>query len=203
VEVIVGSQDIGTGTRTVLAQIAAEELRIPTDKVIVRLGDTAEGPYDPVSWGSMTVSSVGPAVRQAARDTYHQIQNIVGDYLGVPSEEIEIKDENIYRRNNSRSPVKLSDIFKDIGDFTILGKGSREPNQTESEIRTFGAQFADVEIDILTGEVNVLKIITVHDFGRVMNPLGSRSQAEGAVIQGIGYGLSEIWQRMRIINPKD
>ena len=64
VEVITGSQDIGTGTRTVMAQIAAEELGLKPEEVTVHLGDTETGPYDPVSWGSMTISSVG---RQSAR----------------------------------------------------------------------------------------------------------------------------------------
>lgn len=191
IEVIIGSQDIGTGTRTVLAQIAAEELGCNIDNIVVRLGDTAGGPYDPVSWGSMTISSVGPAVRQAAIDARNQLTEITADFLGISPNEMEIKEGNILIKGKRRSPIKLIDVLGETGEFTILGKGSREPNQTDSEVRTFGAQFADVEVDVLTGEVNVLKMVTVHDVGRVMNPLGAGNQAEGALIQGIGYGLSE------------
>ena len=93
--------------------------------------------------------------------------------------------------------MKINDIVEKIGEFTILGKGSREPNHEDIELRTFGAQFAEVEVDMITGEVKVLRVVTVHDFGRVMNPLGSRNQAEGAVIQGIGYALTE----ERIVDP--
>jgi xanthine dehydrogenase YagR molybdenum-binding subunit len=87
--------------------------------------------------------------------------------------------------------LRLSELTNEVGDITILGRGSREPNRLDVNVRTFGAQFADVEVDINTGEVKVLKMATVHDFGRVINPLGSRSQAEGAIIQGIGFALTE------------
>jgi xanthine dehydrogenase YagR molybdenum-binding subunit len=190
-EVMTGSQEIGTGTKTVFAQIAAEELGLGPEWITVHVGDTARGPYDPVSWGSMTVSSVGPAIRQAAIDAHHQLRQITADLLDVPSNQIEIRDGNVYVRDDSKPRMKLSDLSQEIGDFTILGKGCREPNQTEASVRTFGAQFAEVEVDTATGEVKVLRVVSAHDFGRVMNPLGSRSQVEGGVIQGIGYALTE------------
>ncbi len=190
-EVITGSQDIGTGTRTVMAQIAAEELGLDINKVSVHLGDTAKGPYDPVSWGSMTVSSVGPAVRQAAIDARNQLRDICAGYLDIPANETIIRNGQVYVREEKTASHSLKDILEDIGDLTILGKGAREPNKTDKDVRTFGAQFADVEVDTLTGEASVLNMVTVHDNGRVMNPLGSQSQAEGALIQGIGYALFE------------
>jgi CO/xanthine dehydrogenase Mo-binding subunit len=188
-EVIVGSQDIGTGTKTVFAQIAAEELGVSPEEVTVRLGDTLTGPYDPVSWGSMTVSSVGPAIRQAAIDVRNQVREIASEFLNVPSSQVELKEGQIYVKDKPR--LKLNDLTGEIGDVTILGKGSREPNQTDFKVRTFGAQFAEVEVDTLTGEVKVLHIVTVHDFGRVINPLGGRNQAEGAMVQGTGFALTE------------
>lgn len=191
IEVITSSQDIGTGTRTVFAQIAAEELGIDPSKIAVRIGDTSQGPYDPVSWGSMTVSSVGPAIRQAALDLRNQLHQISAGFLNVPESDLMIKGEAVYVHGESQPRISLSDLAGEIGDITLLGKGSREPNQTAAAVRTFGAQFADVEVNTLTGEINVLNIVTVHDFGRVINPLGARSQAEGAVIQGIGYALTE------------
>jgi len=191
VEVITGSQDIGTGTRTVMAQIAAEELGMEPDKIVVRLGDTGNGPYDPVSWGSMTVSSVGPAVRQAAIDARNQLKDIVAGFLNKPIGSIRLKDGQIYTNGDSHLRVKTSEIVEQAGEFTIIGKGAREPNHSNVDLRTFGAQFADVEVDVTTGEVKVHKIVTVHDFGRVINRLGSQNQAEGAVVQGIGFALTE------------
>jgi CO/xanthine dehydrogenase Mo-binding subunit len=191
VEVITGSQDIGTGTRTVMAQIAAEELGIRASHVTVRLGDTAGGPYDPVSWGSMTVSSVGPAVRQAAIDARNQLRDISSGFLDIPAERLEIRDGAVFVKGEAKPRQRIREITEEIGELTILGKGSREPNREDVELRTFGSQFASVEVDLNTGEVKVLKMVTVHDFGRVINPLGSRSHAEGAIIQGIGYALTE------------
>jgi xanthine dehydrogenase YagR molybdenum-binding subunit len=188
-EVLTGSQDIGTGTRTVFAQIAAEELGLSPEQIAVHVGDTAVGPYDPVSWGSMTVSSVGPAVRQAAIDAYDQLRRIAADFLEVQADRVEIRQGNIYVQGALRKALK--GVLSEIGDFTILGKGSREPNQTSLDVATFGAQFAEVEVDTVTGEVRVLRVVTTHDFGRVMNPLGGRSQVEGAIVQGIGYALTE------------
>jgi CO/xanthine dehydrogenase Mo-binding subunit len=197
VEVITGSQDIGTGTRTVFAQIAAEELGLKPEEVIVRIGDTARGPYDPVSWGSMTVSSVGPAVRQAAIDARNQLYEVVGGILGIPPEHVSIKSGSVYVKDESKARTSTSELFEQLGEFTILGKGARGPNRADSALRTFGAQFADVEVNTLTGKVTVNKLITVHDVGRVMNHLGASNQVEGAVIQGIGYALTE----ERVIDP--
>jgi xanthine dehydrogenase YagR molybdenum-binding subunit len=189
--VIVGSQDIGTGTKTVFAQIAAEELGMPLERVTVRLGDSATGPYAPVSWGSMTVSSVGPAIRQAAADARQQLCEIAAGLLDVPADQVAIRDGSVYLRNESQPRLKVSDIIGRIDQFTVLGKGARGPNPGDVQLRTFGAQFAEVEVDTLTGDVRVLRVVTVHDIGRVMNPLGAGGQCEGAVIQGIGYALTE------------
>lgn len=196
-EVITGSQDIGTGTRTVFAQITAEELGLEPDQIVVRVGDTAQGPYDPVSWGSMTVSSVGPAVRQAAIDVRNQLHEIVGSLLNVPAEQLQIRNGNVYVQGETKPRASLSNVFRQLGEFTLLGKGARGPNPTNLALRTFGAQFAEVEVDTLTGEVRVLRLVTVHDVGRVVNKLGAANQAEGAVIQGIGYALTE----ERVIDP--
>ncbi len=190
-EVVTGSQDIGTGTRTVLAQIAAEELGLGPGQVVVRVGDTGRGPYDPVSWGSMTVSSVGPAVRQAAIDARNQLHEIFGEFLDVPADDVKIRNGGIYVRDEKRPRAGVKDVFGEFGQFTILGRGARGENPPDLAVRTFGAQFAEVEVNTLTGEVSVLRMVTVTDNGRVMNELGASSQVTGAVVQGIGYALTE------------
>ena len=191
VEVITGSQDVGTGTRTVHAQIAAEELGIDPSRVIVRIGDTAVGPYDPVSWGSKTVSSVGPAVRQAAIDARLQLYQVIAGYIHEAPDRVRVDKGMVYLAGEAEPRIALEEVLDNIGEFTILGRGARGPNSSELAVRTFGAQFAEVEVDTLTGEVRVLHLVTAHDFGRVINPLGAASQAQGAVIQGIGYALTE------------
>jgi CO/xanthine dehydrogenase Mo-binding subunit len=190
-EVITGSQDIGTGTRTAFAQITAEELGIQTDRIRVQIGDTANGPYDPVSWGSMSISSVGPAVRQAALDARNQLYEIISRFYQVPPVEVRLKGPDIYIEGEAKPRGNLTGLFQELGNFTVLGKGARRPNPSEVALRTFGAQFAKVDVNISTGEVKVLNMVTVTDNGRVINKLGASNQVRGAVVQGIGYALTE------------
>lgn len=190
-EVILGSQDIGTGTKTAFVQIAAEELGLGMDQISIQLGDSGTGPYAPVSWGSMTVSSVGPAIRQAAADARTQLREIVAGFLELPPERVEIRDGNVHVQGESSPRMKAVEVMGKIDQFMVLGKGARGPNPEGVELRTFGAQFADVEVDTLTGDVRVLNAVTVHDVGRVVNPLTAANQGEGAVVQGVGYALTE------------
>jgi xanthine dehydrogenase YagR molybdenum-binding subunit len=170
--VVTAMQDIGTGTRTAMAQIAAEELRIPLEHVTVSLGDTDRGPYATLSAGSSTTPSVGPAVRAAAADARRQIEEIAEQRGLAPD-----------------APV--AEVVDVLEDAQILGKGARGPNPTGMQVLTFGVQVAEVAVDVETGEVWVDRIAAVHDVGRVINPLGASSQIEGGIIQGIGHTLSE------------
>jgi CO/xanthine dehydrogenase Mo-binding subunit len=164
-------QDIGTGTRTAMAQIAAEELGIPLEHVTVSLGDSARGPFASISAGSSTTPSMGPAVRAAAADARRQIDEIA-EQRGTPD-------------------APLAEIVGLLEDAQILGKGARGPNPAGMQVLTFGVQVAEVAVDVETGEVWVDRIAAVHDVGRVINPLGASSQIEGGIIQGIGHTLSE------------
>jgi xanthine dehydrogenase YagR molybdenum-binding subunit len=143
--VVTGTQDIGTGTRTALCQIAAEELGISPAHVTIELGDTARGLQSPTSAGSATLASLGPAVREAAESA----------------------------KTHS------------------AGKGVRGPNPFHKAIRTCGAQCAEVEVDVETGEVTLLRVVSAHDCGRVVNPTMVDSQVYGGVTQGAGFALTE------------
>ncbi|HZP96872.1 MAG TPA: xanthine dehydrogenase family protein molybdopterin-binding subunit [Candidatus Limnocylindria bacterium] len=182
-----GTQDIGTGTRTVLAQICADELGIDVGHVSVRIGDT-EGPYGPISAGSLTLASVGPAVRLAAKDAREQFLAAAAGVLETPRSELRIERGHVVSRG-ARTPI--ADISKKLENNTVIGKGSRFPNPEDTSIKTFGAHFADVEVDVRTGEIFVLKIVAVHDIGRIVNPLTAASQVEGGVVQALGFALSE------------
>jgi xanthine dehydrogenase YagR molybdenum-binding subunit len=171
-QVVTAMQDIGTGTKTAMAQIAAEELRIPLDHVSVSAGDTSRGPYAAISAGSSTTPSMGPAVRAAAADARRQIEEIA-EQRGLPAD----------------APVH--EVVDVLEDAQILGKGARGPNPTGMQVLTFGVQVAEVAVDVETGEVWVERIAAIHDVGRVINPLGASSQVEGGIIQGIGHTLSE------------
>ncbi|MCX8116981.1 MAG: xanthine dehydrogenase family protein molybdopterin-binding subunit [Desulfobacterota bacterium] len=188
--VIAGTQEIGTGTLTALAQIAAEELGFPIENISVEIGDTQTGPYAPVSAGSMSLASVGPAVRQAAHDARNQILDLFSQLLNIPPESLTIQNSRIHSPF-LKEPIQVKDLLSPLGDYMIIGRGSRSPNPQDVNVNTFGAQFAEVEVDIEMGEVEVKKIVAVHDSGRIVNPLTCSSQIEGGVLQGIGFALTE------------
>jgi xanthine dehydrogenase YagR molybdenum-binding subunit len=169
--VVTAMQDIGTGSRTAMAQIAAEELGLPLDHVTVSLGDTARGPFASISAGSSTIPSMGPAVRAAAADARRHIEEIA-EQMG-------------------KTGAPIADIVSVLENGQILGKGARGPNPTGLQVLTFGVQVAEVAVDVETGEIWVERIAAVHDVGRVINPLGASSQIEGGIVQGIGHTLSE------------
>ncbi|HLY86030.1 MAG TPA: xanthine dehydrogenase family protein molybdopterin-binding subunit [Gaiellaceae bacterium] len=177
--VVTAMQDIGTGTRTAMAQIAAEELRIPLESVDVVLGDSARGPYASISAGSSTTPSMGPAVRAAAADAREQIEDIA-EQRGLPRD----------------TPV--AEVVGLLEEAQILGRGARGPNPTGMSVLTFGVHVVEVAVDVETGEVRVERVAAIHDVGRIINPLGASSQVEGGVIQGIGHTFSE----NRLLDPE-
>jgi xanthine dehydrogenase YagR molybdenum-binding subunit len=190
-------QDIGTGTRTAMAQIAAEELGVPLDQVDVVLGDSARGPYATLSAGSSTTPSVGPAVRAAAADAKRQILEIAAQRFDLEERVLDIKDGTLVSADGNVS-TPLGELLGLLGDAQILGKGARGPNPTGMSVLTFGVQVVEVAVDVETGEVRVERVAAAHDVGRIINPLGARSQIEGGIIQGIGHTLSE----QRLIDPE-
>ncbi len=190
VEVMCATQDIGTGVKTALSQVVAEELGVLLEQVRFRLGDTQKGPFAPASWGSITVPSVGPAVRSAAQDARRQLLDIASYFFETPAGKLEVKEGFVTIEGREESRRSIEEIISEIGDYMILGKGFRGPNPTEP-LRTWGAQIADVEVDEETGQVRVLRVVAVHDVGRVLNPKGLSSQLYGGILQGLGYGLTE------------
>ena len=189
VQVVTAMQDIGTGTRTAMAQIAAEELGIPLEHVRVSLGDSARGPFASISAGSSTIPSMGPAVRSAAADAKRQLIELTAQRFHLEERVLDIRNGNIVSTDGSSWP--LTEITGLLEDGQILGQGSRGPNPTGMQVLTFGVQIAEVAVDVETGEIRVDKIVAIHDVGRVINTLGASSQVEGGIIQGIGHTLSE------------
>jgi xanthine dehydrogenase YagR molybdenum-binding subunit len=195
VDVLAGSQDLGTGSRTVLAQIAAEAIGARIGDVRTVLGDTERLPYTGNSWGSMTTASVGPAVRVAALEARARLLEAAAGLLTTPEgapepEQLDARDSVITVRDTDRA-ITFGEVGSKLGDVMIIGQGSRGPNPDKTAICAFGAQFAEVEVDTETGVVRVLRIVSAHDSGRIVNPTLAESQIEGGVLQGIGYALFE------------
>jgi xanthine dehydrogenase YagR molybdenum-binding subunit len=189
VTVVTAMQDIGTGTRTTMAQIAAEELGVPLERVRVELGDSARGPYASISAGSSTTPSMGPAVRAAAADVARQVVELAAQRYDLEQRVLSLKDGNVVSASGGSWP--LEEVTGLLEDGQILGKGARGPNPTGMRVLTFGVQVAEVAVDVETGEIRVERVAAIHDVGRIINPLGARSQVEGGIIQAVGYALTE------------
>lgn len=190
-DVITGAQDIGTGTRTGLAQIAAEELGMPLASITLHLGDTGQGPYAPTSSGSATLPSLAPAIREAAVNVKDQLCKAASQWLEEDPSRLRVADGHIFAVNDPSTRVSVAEICAAIAPHMIQGQGTRTPNPEDRSVRTFGAQCAEVEVDIETGEVTILRVAASHDCGRIVNPKMVDSQVIGGVTQAIGFALTE------------
>jgi CO/xanthine dehydrogenase Mo-binding subunit len=178
----------GTGTYTVLAKIVAEELDLPVDRINVQVWDTDAVNFDTGVGGSRSTRMGGQAAYQAAGEVIRDLFRIAGDLLGWPEEQLSLRGGDIVRRDNGRR-YPWVEVLRRIGT-PITGQGSyNDPNR--SPITCFNAQVAEVEVDPDTGAVKLRKLTTAHDVGRVLNPLDHQGQIDGAMIQGVGYALTE------------
>jgi xanthine dehydrogenase YagR molybdenum-binding subunit len=194
--VVTAMQDIGTGSRTAMAQIAAEELGLTLGQVRVELGDSARGPFASISAGSSTIPSMGPAVRAAAGDAARQILEIAAQRWEREAGTLSLQGGKVVCTDGGSWP--LDELLGLLEDAQILGSGARGPNPTGMRVLTFGVQVAEVAVDVETGEVRVSRVAAIHDVGRIVNPLGARSQVEGGIIQALGHTLSEA----RLLDPE-
>jgi CO/xanthine dehydrogenase Mo-binding subunit len=193
-EVLAGVQDLGTGTRTVVAQVAAEELGLPLDGVRAVIGDTLATPFGPGSGGSVTLASITPAVREAAYHARRQLVELAAVMLGLPDaavDEFEVADGQIAHREDPGKQVSWREVAAKMGDYMIVGKGARGPNPDGEALNTFGAHFAEVDVNVETGQVRVNRVVAVHAIGRIVNPLTAASQVYGGVMMGLGFGTME------------
>jgi xanthine dehydrogenase YagR molybdenum-binding subunit len=190
-DVITGTQDIGTGTRTSLTQIAADELGLPIERVALHLGDTSSGPYSPTSAGSMTLATLGPAVRAAAADAKRQLLEAAAPLLEEPPARMAVRDGQIVVVGEPDRTIDVEEVCQRIAPHMIQGYGARGANLEDVSVRTCGAQCAEVEVDLETGEVTVLRVVAAHDCGRIINPTMVDSQVIGGVTQGLGFALTE------------
>lgn len=191
VRVISGTQDLGTGTYTFIAQVASEVLEIPMDKISVIIGDTGVAPYSSSSGGSMTAASVSPAVRDAAELMKAKLISGASAILEVPEEQLLYAHGVITLKSDENKNIKISDVVRQMRERVLVTTGAREANPDKYTTNTFGAQFAEVEVDTDTGQVRVIKVVAAHDIGRVLNRMTMENQFHGGIIQGLSFALME------------
>jgi CO/xanthine dehydrogenase Mo-binding subunit len=192
----IGIQDLGTGVLTAAAMIAAERLGIAPDRFSVKWGDTSSSAHGPGSGGSMTLASIAPAVRAAAHTVRSELLELAGTMYEIAPADLTLENDQIISLDRTLARP-ITDVTSHLGDASIIAHGSRGPNPDGMTVNTFGCQIAQVAVDTLTGRSWVERVVAVHDVGRVVNPLGARSQVEGGVLQGIGFALFE----ERVVDP--
>jgi 4-hydroxybenzoyl-CoA reductase subunit alpha len=219
VTVLTGSSDLGQGSRTVLAQVAAEELGLLPSDVTVLSGDTETTPIDPGTFSSRVTFYAGNATLIAARDVKLQLAQIAGELLEANVEDIVFKDKNVFVRGSPQVSIPFGELAKQAEAFghsrLIIGKGFWAPTNTQFPDRktrygnvsgsySFACQVAEVEVDPETGQVKVLNIVIGDDCGQVINLLGAEGQAEGSAAMGLGHALMEniiFAENGQIMNP--
>jgi xanthine dehydrogenase YagR molybdenum-binding subunit len=189
VEVLSAVQDIGGGTKTILAQVVAEEFGIPPHSVQVRVGDTRY-PIGPNSGGSVTAGSITPAIRNTAWQAKQKFLQAVATPLGTTADNLELRDGNVAWKDGSRS-VSLRSAAAKMPTSEISARTTRVPDYEKAKLTYGGVDYVELAVDTETGRVHLEKVFGVHDCGRPINPTGVISQVHGGILQGISYALFE------------
>jgi len=208
--------DIGQGSYTALAMIAAEELGIKLEDVRVIGADTNSSVFGFGTYASRVLFIAGRAVRNAAKEAKGILARLASSYLKVDPSALEFKDGKISVKTSPDKFMWIADVaFRAYatrsGDLPVV-KGYCDPDSivpdaaghgSISEAYAFFAQAVEIEANKETGEIKVLRVVSCHDSGRIINRLMAEGQVEGSVIQGLGYTLSEVLVRRggRILNP--
>lgn len=196
VEARIGSQDLGTGTRTVITIVLADTFGLPLDQVNVDIGDS-HYPQSGPSGGSTTVGGVSSSTRMAAQDALREVFNRVAPDLGVEAGDLEAWQGRIRSISDPSKSLSWKEAAAKIGvtPIEVMGVNPRGGPLTNSGVA--GVQMADVSVDIETGHVRVNRMVAVQDCGLIVDLKTAESQVYGALIMGISYALSE----EKIIDP--
>ncbi len=197
----VGATDLGTGSDTVLTQIAAESLGIDTKDIVILSSDTDLTPFDVGAYASSTTYVSGGAVKKAADQACAEILRIAGKMLEENPEELTCQDRQVIAKSGksiSLRDVAMSAVYEEKEQITVTSS-----NMAKTSPSPFTAQFAEIEVDTETGQITVLKFVAAVDCGIPINPALAEGQVEGAVTQGLGYALIEeiIAENGKIMNP--
>jgi len=212
-----GLPDMGQGSHTAMAIIAAETLGIMPEDIKVIAGDTDVAPFDPGAISQRGTFTTGNAVIQACRDAKRQIAKTAAGKLGVKPSSLVFKHKRIYPKQAPEKAVSFEDAVYEMlhskeGRY-VMGRGFYNPPTEASDMVTFegnpslaysfGAQVAEVEVDPQTGMVKLLRMTVAHDVGRAINPLGVEGQLDGQVFSGMGQTLFEecIMEGGQFLNP--
>jgi xanthine dehydrogenase YagR molybdenum-binding subunit len=186
-----GASDIGTGTKTVMSMVVAEELGLDPDQIQVEHADTATTQFATASGGSKTVPTESPAVREAAYKVARQLIEMAADQLKVDAADLALRHGEIVSRSDPDKKVAVTALARLRQVGVVVGVGYRGPNPEGKTVNPFAAQFCEVEVNTRTGEVKLLRFLGAHESGRVLNRLTFDNQVFGGIAMGIGFGMIE------------
>ena len=184
----VGTQDIGTGTRTLVAIVTAESLGLQAAQITPQIGDTLYG-VAPGSGGSTTAGSISPAIRIASIKALDALKEKVAPTLGTDAASIVAAGGRLHVKDNPSRGVAWAEACKQIGPQPISADGDWAPGL--SSVTTSGAQFAEVTVDIGTGIVKLKRVLVLQDCGLVISKLTAESQVYGGVVGSLNFAMFE------------
>ena len=197
VDVICGTQDLGTGTYTIMGQTAAATLNLPIDLMDVSLGDTDQ-PVGPHSGGSQTAASVTPAVQEAAKQALQklisaEVNNSSSPFHRAQPGELDFRDGKLFRKSAPSGAVHFKEILARSGNQPLEAKASTQPSQEADKYskHSWGAVFAEVAVDETLGMHRVRKITAVYDVGTLLNKRTGHSQLIGGIVWAASLALFE------------
>ena len=190
VELMSAVQDLGTGTKTMLAVIVAEEFGIPPASVGIRIGDT-RFPIGPDSGGSVTAGSITPAARNAAYQAKQKLFAAVAPQLGTTPDNLALQNGRVIFKNDASRSFPLKQVTAKLPTDQISAQATRVAEYAKERITYGGVDYVELAVDTETGRVHIEKVFGAHDCGRPINPTGVISQINGGILQGISYALFE------------
>ena len=200
---LTSSVDMGQGALTSLAQIVADELGLPFEKVTVSSPDTDMTPYDKSTSSSRTTFHMGQAAQKAAREIRNQLLDVTARALEARVEDLELKDGAVSVRGVPEKRLSITEIFKArfgssvgsmFGGHCFKTEGGLNPKTGKGKAAAFwffSACGAEVEVDVQTGKVRVLRAVTAVDAGKAIHPRQCDLQNEGSMLSGLGSALFE------------
>ena len=191
-KILTAVPDIGTGTHTLLRQIAAEVLTVPPELISNEIGDTESFESDAAPGGSKITNMSGHVVLQAAEQLRQRLTAVAASLLGCAVSDVVLQNGRFSSALNKKRSIEFSAVAQEAtkpnGDLRV-----RETFEVKSRspVPAFVVQIAEVQVDVETGQLRVKRIVTAHDVGRVINPVAHQGQIEGGLVQGLGYATLE------------
>ncbi|MBI5509286.1 MAG: molybdopterin-dependent oxidoreductase [Deltaproteobacteria bacterium] len=187
---LMGATDLGTGSDTVLAQVAAEVLGVDVGDIVVYSSDTDLTPFDVGAYASSTTYLSGKAVEKVALEVAAQIKRVAADMLQEPAERLRLGDKAVHGKGGKK--VTLAEVaLRSLYAHDQHQIGAMVSHVTDRSPPPFAAHFAEVDVDTETGQVFVRRYVIAADCGTAINPKLAEGQCEGAVMNGLSYALLE------------